>query len=76
MLSTNVPEPFKDLTTENLRKLFKNNFELAHFSIQMGRFCIRGGHSSLSEILDEVRKHPTEAQLQELERLEEETSSE
>ncbi len=71
MVNTNLQESAKDLTTENLRKMFKNNFELAHFAIQMGRFCIRGGHSSLTEILDEVRKYPTEAQLLELEKLEE-----
>ncbi len=71
MVNTNLQESAKDLTTENLRKMFKNNFELAHFAIQMGRFCIRGGHSSLTEILDEVRKHPSEAELLELEKLEE-----
>jgi hypothetical protein len=49
------------LTNEGLRKLFKNNFEMANFAIQVGRFNVKAGKEiSLSGILDEVKKHPTE----------------
>jgi hypothetical protein len=65
-------EVSKDITTEKLRKLFKNNFELAHFAIRMGRFCIRGGNSSLSNILEEVRRNPKEQYLDDLEQIEKE----
>jgi hypothetical protein len=64
----------KEITTENLRKKFKNNFELAHFAIRMGRFCIRGGDSSLENILEEVRRNPNEEYLNALEQIEEEGS--
>lgn len=65
----------RDLTTEKLRKAFKNNFELAHFAIQMGRFCIRGGESSLAEVLEQICKHPSESYLKDLELLEKENAS-
>lgn len=59
------------LTNESLRGIFKNNFELAHFAIQLGRHYIHAGHEiSLSGILEEVKKHPTEQYLKELEMLE------
>ena len=61
-----------ELTTEKLRKMFKNNFELAHFAIRMGRFCIRGGDGSLSNILEEVRRNPREEYLNDLEMIEKE----
>lgn len=49
------------LTNESIRKLFKNNFELANFAIQMGRLHVRSGKDiSLGAILDQVRKHPTQ----------------
>ena len=55
------------LTNESLRGIFKNNFELAHFAIQLGRHYIQAGHEiSLSGVLEEVKKHPTEQYLKEL----------
>ena len=59
------------LTNESLRGIFKNNFELAHFAIQLGRHYIQAGHEiSLTGILSEVKKHPTEQHLKDLEELE------
>lgn len=55
------------LTSESMRKLFKNSFELIHYAIRMGRHCIQKGDGSLSEILDEVRRHPSEQYLEDLE---------
>lgn len=43
------------LTTENLRKKFKNNFDLCNFAINIGRNMILGGtQATLGEILAEV----------------------
>lgn len=43
------------LTTERLRKKFKNNFNLCNFAINIGRNMILGGtQSSLGEILEAV----------------------
>ena len=43
------------LTTESLRKKFKNNFDLCNYAIQIGRnMILSGSQSNLSEILDEV----------------------
>ena len=73
-MDNRTKEEAKDLTTEGLRKLFKNNFELAHFAIRMGRFCIRGGEGegSLSNILDEVKRNPNPSYLDDLEMTERE----
>ncbi len=49
------------LTTEALRKKFKNNFDLCNFSINIGRNLILGGtQSTLGEILVEVEKKAEE----------------
>lgn len=43
------------LTTERLRKKFKNNFNLCNFAINIGRNIVMSGtQSSLGEILDTV----------------------
>lgn len=43
------------LTTEALRKKFKNNFDLCNFAINIGRNMILGGsQATLTEILAEV----------------------
>lgn len=59
------------LTSESMRKLFKNSFELTHYAIQMGRYCIYKGRGSLGEILEEVRRHPSEQYLRDLKEAEE-----
>ncbi len=52
----------KDLmTTEHLRKKFKNNFTLCNFSIRMARNLIKGGvHNPLKEVLEALFKEPEE----------------
>jgi hypothetical protein len=43
------------LTTEDLRKKFKNNFNLCNFAISIGRTIVMGGtQTSLGEILETV----------------------
>ena len=49
------------LTTERLRKKFKNNFNLCNFAINIGRNIIMGGtQSSLGEILNAVEARADE----------------
>lgn len=43
------------LTTEQLRRKFKNNFDLCNFSIQIARSSVRSGHSAaLRDLLETV----------------------
>jgi hypothetical protein len=43
------------LTTESIRKKFKNNFDLCAFSIRIGRNMILGGQqATLTQILQEI----------------------
>jgi len=64
------------LTNETLRSSFKNNFDLAHFAIELGRYYIHSGHEiSLTHLLDEVRKNPSEKFLQELRQLDQEEAT-
>jgi hypothetical protein len=62
MLSAKVKEMYPDsLTTERLRKKFKNNFNLCNFAINIGRNIIMGGtQSSLGEILNAVEARANE----------------
>ena len=49
------------LTTERLRKKFKNNFNLCNFAINIGRNMILGGtQSNLGEILEVVDDRASE----------------
>jgi hypothetical protein len=49
------------LTTERLRKKFKNNFNLCNFAINIGRNIIMGGtQSSLGDILNAVENRADE----------------
>jgi hypothetical protein len=49
------------LTTERLRKKFKNNFNLCNFAINIGRNIIMGGTpSGLGEILEAVEQRADE----------------
>jgi len=49
------------LTTERLRKKFKNNFNLCNFAINIGRNIIMGGtQSSLNGILGTVEERADE----------------
>ncbi len=49
------------LTTERLRKKFKNNFNLCNFAINIGRNIIMGGApSNLGAILEAVEQRADE----------------
>ncbi len=52
---------FNLLTTEQLRKKFKNNFTLCNFAIQIGRNMIASGNQiSLAEVLQAVNEKSEE----------------
>jgi len=45
------------LTTERIRKKFKNNFDLCNFSINIARnMILSGNYASLNEILDAIEE--------------------
>ena len=49
------------MTTETLRKKFKNNFDLCNFAINIGRNAIlSGSQSTLSAIIDDVDERADE----------------
>ena len=51
------------LTTEELRKKFKNNFDLCNFSINIARNMIMGGTgATLDEILHTIDERASEQQ--------------
>lgn len=54
-------------TNEELTKLFRNNFELAMYAIELARRHIKAGHEfSLSTLLQEVKNHPLKGDLEDL----------
>jgi len=49
------------MTTETLRKKFKNNFDLCNFAINIGKNTIlSGSHATLTEILDDIDERADE----------------
>ncbi len=49
------------LTTEKIRKKFKNNFDLCNFSINIARNTIMSGnHATLDELLAIIDKRASE----------------
>ncbi len=55
------------LTNEKLKGLFKSNFELAKYAIRLGRYYIKSGRElNVDELLEEIRKHPDEKHLNDL----------
>lgn len=49
------------LTTEHLRKKFKNNFNLCNFAINIGRSTVLSGvQTNLGEILEHVQERASE----------------
>ncbi len=59
------------LTNEQLKKHFKNNFELANYLISVAHHLIRAGHEfDLDSLLKDVAKNPNHYRLEELEALE------
>ena len=54
-------------TNEELTKLFRNNFELAMYAIEIGRRLVRAGKEfSLTNLLREVKNNPLKGDLEEL----------
>jgi|GEM_PF-964755 len=53
-----------DLTTEWIRKKFKNNFDLCSFSISIGRGLVAAGgiHTTLGDVLDLIDKRADQDQ--------------
>lgn len=61
------------LTNEQLRLLFKNNFKLTNQAIELGRYYIHSGHEvSLGKLLEELRRNPQEDYLDDLKALDKE----
>ena len=52
---------FESLTNARLRALFKNNFDLCNFAINIGRaMVLSGSQATLDEILDVVEERAEE----------------
>lgn len=61
------------LTNEALKKHFKNNFELANYVINVGRYFIKAGREmELDDLLKEIEKNPNQYTKEELEAMERE----
>ena len=59
-----------ELTKESYTSLFKDNFELTHYAIEVAQKQIQSGNEDLNvtQLLKEIRKHPpkhTEEETQE-----------
>lgn len=60
------------LTNEGLAGICDNNFDLAHYAINLARYYIKSGKEvTLTEILKDIKKHPTPRYLEELKKIEE-----
>ncbi|NNM44086.1 MAG: hypothetical protein HKM07_07050 [Chlamydiae bacterium] len=56
----------ENLTSEKIKKYFKNNFELANYAIQIIRHMVRSGKEiHLDQFLDEVARNPNKYHLDE-----------
>ena len=66
----------EQFTNEALKKHFKDNFELALFTINVARYLIKAGHEvDIPQLLKEIQKNPTlytPEQLEALDKAEEE----
>jgi hypothetical protein len=61
------------LTNQSLRGLFRNNFELTNQAIRLARFYIKSGHEvSMTKLLAEIKRNPSEQYLKDLQKMEEE----
>lgn len=65
------------LTNESLRGLFKNNFDLTNQTIRLARFYIKSGHEiSMTKLLNEIKRNPSEQYLKDLQKMEDEADEE
>lgn len=63
----------EQLTNQNLRGLFKSNFDLANQAIRLARFYIKSGHEiTMGKLLNEIKRNPSEQYLKDLQKMEEE----
>ena len=61
-----------ELTNESLKGICQSNFELAHYAIELGRYYIKSGREThLTDIIREIKKHPTPRYLEELKGIDE-----
>lgn len=50
----------EQLTNEQLKKHFKNNFDLARYAINAAQHFIKAGHEvNVTDLLREIQKHPS-----------------
>lgn len=55
------------LTTEDIKKKFKSNFEFARYAIALGKYEMKSGKEvTLGSILETVRRHPNPSYLEDL----------
>ncbi len=56
------------LTNESLKKIFKNNFELALYAIGAARYYIKSGHEvNIDTLLQDISRNPQQYRVEELE---------
>ena len=72
-----MPHKERDqLTNEQLKSLFKSNFDLATYAMQIARYQIAAGQeTSVQMILDDILKNPREYALHDLADMIEEAKS-
>ncbi len=67
----------QQLTNQSLRGLFKSNFELTNQAIRLSRFYIKSGHEvTMSKLLSELKRNPSEQYLKDLQKMEDEDNEE
>ncbi|NGX47930.1 MAG: hypothetical protein K1000chlam3_01315 [Chlamydiae bacterium] len=60
------------LTNEALKGICENNFELAHFAIELARYYIRSGREThINDIIRDIKKHPDPKYINELKEIDE-----
>lgn len=64
-----MPKEF--LTNEALKKMYKNNFELALYAIGVARYFIKSGHEiNIDTLLKDIGRNPNQYRIEELEAME------
>lgn len=64
------------LTNEQLKNLFKSNFELAIYAMEMARYQVAAGQeTSVEDILDEIKSNPRQYSIHELSKMIEEAKA-
>lgn len=63
--------PKEQMTSEALKKQFKNNFELANYAIGVARYFIKSGHEvDIDTLLRDIARNPSQYRVEELEAME------